>query len=75
MTYRSFVTPKEFLDLLKQRFCQPLPQGDEASVEAFAAKFQKPMQIRFLFYYIKLQYCILNCFTKNNNYLPELFNY
>ena len=40
------VTPEEMLDLLMQRFSMPLPEGNEASVEAFKAKKQKPIQVR-----------------------------
>ena len=35
-----------FLDLIMQRFSMPLPEGNEASLEAFKTKHQKPIQVR-----------------------------
>ena len=49
------LTPHKLLDLLILRYSMPLPEGNEASVQAFKQKQQAPIQIRFLnflfFYY------------------------
>ena len=46
LTYRSMISAEELLDLLKDRFCMPLPEGNETSVNAFKDKHQKPIQVR-----------------------------
>ena len=50
------LTPHKLLDLLILRYSMPLPEGNEASVQAFKQKQQAPIQIRFLnflfFYFI-----------------------
>ena len=46
LTYRSIVTPLELLELLKQRYSMPLPEGNEASLKTFQATYQKPIQLR-----------------------------
>jgi len=46
LTYRSMVSTEQMLDLLMQRFSMPLPDGNEASVEAFKTKKQRPIQVR-----------------------------
>eukprot|EP00339_Tiarina_fusa_P025431 CAMPEP_0117002376 /NCGR_PEP_ID=MMETSP0472-20121206/4073_1 /TAXON_ID=693140 ORGANISM="Tiarina fusus, Strain LIS" /NCGR_SAMPLE_ID=MMETSP0472 /ASSEMBLY_ACC=CAM_ASM_000603 /LENGTH=1327 /DNA_ID=CAMNT_0004702717 /DNA_START=12 /DNA_END=3995 /DNA_ORIENTATION=- len=46
LTYRSMISSDGFLNLLMERFSMPLPDGNEASVEAFKAKKQKPIQVR-----------------------------
>jgi len=48
LTYRSITTPLNLLDLLKLRFLQPLPDGNEMSVQAFINEHQRPMQLRVL---------------------------
>ena len=47
LTYRSFITPHQLLDLLIQRYSMPLPEGNEASVNAFKASHQKPIQLKY----------------------------
>ena len=47
LTYRSMeITPVQLLELLKLRYSMPLPEGNEASVQAFKVKYQVPIQIR-----------------------------
>ena len=46
LTYRSMISPDEFLDLLKLRFSMPLPAGNDASVASFKDLSQRPIQVR-----------------------------
>lgn len=48
LTYRSITTPLHLMELLKLRFLQPLPEGNDMSVQAFMNEHQRPMQLRVL---------------------------
>jgi hypothetical protein len=46
LTYRSFTTPKELLERLRDRYNSPLPEGDPASVAHFVKLQQTPIRLR-----------------------------